>query len=131
MNVTTRSASAMVLWSELQDKEFLKTWSAYNSDMGEAMKQGYIIFGCATDEALSAKLDRKNRWGGRQDFVHDKGQDEVKEDVKALRSLAKKLGWSIKQAHKSWEPSYGVTMWVLHPTDERDENGTFFRNCGR
>lgn len=131
MNVTTREVTASMLWCELTEAKFLKVWTAYNSQMQEAMKQGYIVFGCATDEALSAKLDRKNRWGDRQNYVYDKGEDQVQDELKALRSLARKLGWTIKQAHKSWEPSYAVTMWVLHPTDERDKNSQFFRNCGK
>ena len=131
MNETTRDVTLTMLWLELERLNTLEHCFCYTSNLQEALKEGSIVMRTSIDEKLSAKLDRKDQYGKRINYVYHHQEDCVAEELKKLRKAARKLGWSIKQFHRSWWPRHDVARWCLFPTDERNKRGVaeLFRKC--
>jgi len=127
MNRTTRDVSATILWLELQATNFYDGSFGFNSKVADVQDHGFIHFCTATNEELSARLNKLDDRGRRISYVHHHQEDEVAAELRLLRKEARKWGWTIKQGHKSWRSHKDVAFWILHPTDERDEVEEFFR----
>ena len=125
MNIERKNATTTLLWFELEKKQFLEP-KRISPNLPSALKDGYIVFSTAVDKDWTERQNERNEYGRIQQYVYSKDEGQVQDELKEFRKFARKLGWTIKHAHKSWVHN-NVPVWVLHPADERAQHGAFFR----
>lgn len=92
---------ASVVFSDLTKKTYITNCWAYCPDILHAMRKQYVII--------------RTRRNPKDGFIYHYQQDEVQEEITALRKELKQVGWGLRLIHKSWWGNNYAGEYVAYP----------------